>query len=164
MKKSISVVRMLALAVLFLQTSAIAHDSKELCHFMPKNDLYIPAGLEYYGGGIDEQIFNNVIDKISKVYEPIIKARGGNLKVNRLWTDGTVNASAQRQGSTYLLNMYGGLARHSRTTEDGFALVMCHELGHHLGGFPHVGRAQCQRGHGLAGLHLAEQLVELSPG
>ena len=143
MKKSISVVGMLAVAALFLQTSANAHqtnsDSKELCHFMPKNDMYIPAGLEMYNGGIDEQTFNKVIDNISSFYAPIISARGGTIKVNRLWTDGTVNASAQRQGSTYVLNMYGGLARHSRTTEDGFALVMCHEPGHHLGGFPTTG-------------------------
>ncbi len=138
MNKSNVLVRMLAIAALFLQTSANAHKSEELCHFMPKNDLNIPVGMEL-SGGIDETTFNNVIDNISSFYAPIIKSKGGNLKVNRLWTDGTVNASAQRQGSTYLLNMYGGLARHSRTTEDGFALVMCHELGHHLGGFPQSG-------------------------
>ena len=50
-----------------------------------------------------------------------------------------MNASAQRQGTTWILNMYGGLARHSITTEDGFAMVMCHEMGHHLGGFPTSG-------------------------
>ena len=135
-----SVVRMLAVAVLLMQTAAIAHQqsNKELCHFLPENNLNIPVGMERLGG-IDESTFNNVIDNISKYYEPIIKSRGGQLKVNRLWDNGTVNASAQRQGSTYVLNMYGGLARHSRTTEDGFALVMCHELGHHLGGFPTSG-------------------------
>ncbi len=35
--------------------------------------------------------------------------------------------------------MYGGLARHKTITEDGFALVLCHEIGHHLGGAPKVG-------------------------
>lgn len=32
--------------------------------------------------------------------------------------------------------MYGGLARHPLMTEDAFAVVVCHELGHHLGGAP----------------------------
>lgn len=32
--------------------------------------------------------------------------------------------------------MYGGLARRPEVTKDGFVLVICHELGHHLGGFP----------------------------
>jgi hypothetical protein len=32
--------------------------------------------------------------------------------------------------------VYGGLARHGEITPDGFALVLCHEIGHHLGGVP----------------------------
>jgi hypothetical protein len=32
--------------------------------------------------------------------------------------------------------MYGGLARHDAITKDGFALVACHEVGHHIGGVP----------------------------
>ena len=32
--------------------------------------------------------------------------------------------------------MFGGLARHESITQDGFALVACHEIGHHLGGAP----------------------------
>lgn len=32
--------------------------------------------------------------------------------------------------------MFGGLARHETITEDGFALVVCHEIGHHIGGAP----------------------------
>jgi hypothetical protein len=34
--------------------------------------------------------------------------------------------------------MYGGQARRPEVTEDGFAIVICHEMGHHLGGFPYV--------------------------
>ncbi len=124
-------------ALLLLQTTAFASE-KEHCNFIPKNNLNIPVGMEL-AGGINEASFNKVIDGISAFYAPIIKAKGGELKVNRLWTDGTVNASAQRQGKNWVVNMYGGLARHSVTTEDGFALVLCHELGHHLGGFPKSG-------------------------
>jgi hypothetical protein len=32
--------------------------------------------------------------------------------------------------------MFGGLARHETITEDGFATVVCHEIGHHIGGAP----------------------------
>jgi hypothetical protein len=59
--------------------------------------------------------------------------------VNRKWDDGTVNASAQRSGRTYVVNMFGGLARHPSITPDGFALVVCHEIGHHIGGAPKIG-------------------------
>jgi hypothetical protein len=32
--------------------------------------------------------------------------------------------------------MYGGLARYPGMTEMGFQIVLCHEIGHHLGGQP----------------------------
>ena len=124
-------------AGLLLQGTAFAN-SKNHCNFIPKNNLSIPVGANLTGG-IDEATFNRVIDNVSSFYNPIITAKGGTLKVNRLWTDATVNASAQRSGKTWILNMYGGLARHSITTEDGFTLVMCHEMGHQLGGFPTSG-------------------------
>ncbi|MAX65561.1 MAG: hypothetical protein CME66_01350 [Halobacteriovoraceae bacterium] len=83
-----------------------------------------------------EERFNAVIDKVVKVYEPIISSMGANLKVSRKWEDGTVNAYASRSGSTWNVAMFGGLARHKAITEDGFALVVCHEIGHHIGGAP----------------------------
>ncbi len=104
--------------------------------FVPENDIYIPVNAKRLGG-ITETQFNDVITKIETIYAPIVTSMGGNLKVNRKWTDGTANANASRStGSTWLVNMYGGLARHNAITEDGFALVLCHEIGHHLGGAP----------------------------
>lgn len=106
--------------------------------FVPENDIYIPVNAKRVGG-ITETQFNDVITKIETIYSPIVSSMGGKLKVNRKWTDGTANANATRAGSTWTVNMYGGLARHDAITEDGFALVLCHELGHHLGGAPKVG-------------------------
>lgn len=120
-----------------LQTMACTMDGKE--GFLPENDLNIPVGLKLNYKTITEAEFNEVIDLAEKVYAPIIAAKGGKLKVKRLWDNGTVNASAQRSGSTYVVNMYGGLARHKEATKDAFAMVLCHELGHHLGGIPKTG-------------------------
>ena len=124
----------LVLAVILMQPTANANKADH-CNFIPKNNLNIPVGANLQGG-LDEATFNKVIDNVSSFYAPIMKAKGGILKVNRLWTDGTVNASAQRSGNSWILNMYGGLARHTLVNEDGFTLVMCHETGHQLGGFP----------------------------
>jgi len=135
-----SLVTVLAMAC-FTLTTSFASPAKDHCNFIPKNNLNIPVGMEL-NGGIDQATFNRVIDNVSSFYAPIIKSKGGVLKVNRLWTDGTVNASAQRQGKSWILNMYGGLARHSITTEDGFTLVMCHEMGHQLGGYPLISNSK----------------------
>ncbi|MBI4349082.1 MAG: hypothetical protein HY553_19750 [Elusimicrobia bacterium] len=107
-----------------------------LCEgFLPPNDLQI-LETDPAAGGITEAQFNAVLDRAQEVYGPIVAAAGGNLVINRLWTNGTVNASAYQSGGTWYLNMYGGLARHPTITVEGFTLVACHELGHHLGAFP----------------------------
>jgi hypothetical protein len=62
--------------------------------------------------------------------------------MNKLWTNSTVNASADQSGNDWEVNMYGGLARRAEVTPDGFALVVCHELGHHLGGFAFYGNEE----------------------
>lgn len=102
---------------------------------LPENDMWISTTAKM-SNNMTEERFNAVIDKVVKVYEPIISSMGANLKVSRKWEDGTVNAYASRSGSTWNVAMFGGLARHKAITEDGFALVVCHEIGHHIGGAP----------------------------
>lgn len=103
--------------------------------FVPDNNLKISAFTKRTGG-ITEQQFNAIIDKYESIYAPIIKTFGGDLTVVRNWTDPTVNAYAQQSGKDWKVSMFGGLARHETITEDGFALVVCHEIGHHIGGAP----------------------------
>ncbi len=117
--------------------SAQACDADGITGFMPENNMYIGVG-DKNANAITEQAFNAVIDRVEKVYGPMARAQGGTLKINRLWSDGTVNASATRFLSSWQVNMYGGLARHAVVTEDAFALVLCHEIGHHMGGAPKV--------------------------
>lgn len=100
-----------------------------------ENTIQIPVGAKF-AGGISEAEFKKVIDDLEVIYVPIAKKMGGNLKINRLWTDATANANASRQGKTWTVNMYGGLARHPAITADGFSLVLCHEIGHQIGGAP----------------------------
>lgn len=106
--------------------------------FLPENDMYISVD-DKNAGGLTQEQFNAEIDKYEAIYAPVIANLGGKLSIARKWDDGTVNASAQRSGSTYQVNMFGGLARHPSITTDGFALVICHEIGHHIGGAPKIG-------------------------
>ena len=117
--------------------SSIACTEDGSTGFLPENDMRIPVGSKL-AGGITQAQFNAVIDKLEVIYAPIVSQMGGKLTINRKWEDATVNANATRMGG-WQVNMFGGLARHSAITEDGFALVLCHEIGHHLGGAPKVG-------------------------
>ena len=109
--------------------------SAAFADFMPANNLNLQDNKR--DAKLTEAVFNEVIDEAVAFYEPFLKVNfGATFEVNRLWTDSTVNANATQFGSTWQVNMYGGLARRSEATRDGFALVLCHEIGHHLGGYP----------------------------
>lgn len=102
---------------------------------VPENNLWLSPTTKGINT-MDEATFNAVIDKVEAIYAPIIAAEGATLAIARNWEDGTVNAYASRSGDTWNVAMFGGLARHATITEDGFALVVCHEVGHHIGGAP----------------------------
>lgn len=115
----------------FLLYASAAH-----AKFLPDNDLHLEDSLIKIAT-IDQTAFNDAIDEAEDYYGPLFASEfGATLQINRLWSNSTVNASASRSGSTWIVNMYGGLARRSEVTKDGFALVICHELGHHVGGYP----------------------------
>lgn len=126
------------LLVLSMVGLNLSSGHQHLCEgFVPENDLYIPVNLKVKSG-IEEQTFHDVLDRVERVYTPQIRDLGGSFVLRRYWSSGVVNASAQRQGRSYIVNMYGGLARHETITQEGFALVACHEVGHHLAGAPKI--------------------------
>lgn len=128
-----------ALGLFLLTASFSSHThthNHTLCKgFLEENDWQIPA-TPFFNTGIKEADFHRVLDQVENYYSPILSRKGIKLVVSRQWSNGTVNASAEQHGNTYRINMYGGLARHSAVTADGFMLVACHEMGHHLGGAP----------------------------
>ena len=136
MRKLKSVLTLIIALVTVISQASFACDLHGKTGILPENNLNIPVGLKFVGGGITEAQFNRVIDRISKLYTPVVSRLGGTLSIKRNWNDGTVNAYASRSGKTWNVAMFGGLARHETVTEDGFALVVCHELGHHIGGAP----------------------------
>ncbi|MBF0362376.1 MAG: hypothetical protein HQK49_15270 [Oligoflexia bacterium] len=87
---------------------------------------------------ITKVIFDNVIDKIQMIYAPIINSKNGNLIIDKDWVAGMVNAYASRSGKNWFVHIYGGVARHPSLTADGLAIVVCHEVGHHMAGIPKI--------------------------
>lgn len=126
-----------SLCALFLLTAAAASAKPQ--SFLPPNNLHLYDNPKA-PTGITEEQFNEIIDHATNLYAEVVEAHGAVLKINGDWADSTVNAYALQRTEngqlTYLVKMFGGLARRDEITPDGFALVVCHELGHHLGGFP----------------------------
>lgn len=132
------------IAMAFL-SSVVAH-----ADFLPPNHLDEQDNLAFYAN-ITEGEFRNIVFEVANTYKPVFEFMGVKLTPQLKWSDPTVNASAQQFSPTdWRINMYGGLARRPEVTQDGFALVVCHELGHHLGGFPFYGEAQWAAAEGQA--------------
>ena len=126
----------LVLLLSFISSLSIAAVTTK--SFLPPNDLWIGTD-QVVRGGITRGPFKSLMKKIGRVYGPIVKERGGRLNLKGKWSNGTVNAYAQRAGRDYKIyrvRIFGGLARHPAMTIDGLAVVVCHEIGHHIGGYP----------------------------
>lgn len=135
-------IKFMVIGMIAAMTLSFAHSNHNKTHgheFAPENNLRIPVTQNF--SGITEEEFNGVLDDVFKVYEPIFKEHDAEFVIQRFWEDQTVNAYAFREGNQWNIAMYGGLARHKEVTLDGFMLVACHEIGHHLGGYPRMGWA-----------------------
>lgn len=81
--------------------------------------------------------YNAFLDRFEAFYGPLATSHGGELVVHRRLDDTRVDASAQRfRGGPWELSFHGGLIHEERLTFDAFQLIVCHEAGHHFGGFP----------------------------
>jgi hypothetical protein len=101
---------------------------------LPQNDLWKQD--TGFAANFTEKEFNAAIKELQTLYAPIIANFGAKLSIKGDWKDSTVNAYASQNGNVWNVQMFGGLARRPETTIDGFKLVICHELGHHVGGAP----------------------------
>lgn len=132
-------------AFIALASASMAHAS-----ILPPNSLHLEDDLDTWAN-ITEAEFKQIVTDITNRYQSVFKSHGVKLISNLNWSDSTVNASAVQDSATnWRINMYGGLARRPEVTPDGFALVVCHELGHHLAGFPFYGATHWAASEGQA--------------
>jgi subtilisin-like proprotein convertase family protein len=103
---------------------------------LPPNHLNLNDKIYSLEANLDERQFSELIGEVTEQFRGIIAAHGGNLQVEKLWEDPTVNAQADQEGTTWIVRFFGGLARRPEITPDAFTMVVCHEVGHHLGGYP----------------------------
>lgn len=133
------------------------------CNFFPPNQLRYPIRPT---GQMTQPTFERIIQIVQQVYAPIFQRAGRPpLKISSRWTDDSVNAFAficndpsqlgtpgyppecnsgmtNMSGRYFPLSivvLFGGLVRSPEMTAEGLVLVACHEMGHHMGGYPRYG-------------------------
>lgn len=134
-------------------TSHAANYKRDDATCFPLSKIKYEAGVKS-ASGLSEYDFNQTIDRVHALMSLEIKRRmNKELIFERKWADGTVDAFATRDDiNNPVIVVHGGLARHPEMTKDGFALILCHEVGHHLGGAPKIFRGTS----GLRGWSSAE--------
>lgn len=131
------------LVLLLLTTQAI--ESYACGHgFFPKSADYIGSFSET---AVKTNIHAaNIVDIFQDVYSPIFKEQGKTLQINFDWENSKLNAYATRDDyNNPVINITGGLATHDLITQDSLSLILCHEVGHFLGGAPKKRRGRSTR-------------------
>ncbi len=89
---------------------------------------------------IERHKFDLIIQQLQKLYEPEFSHRKQSLQIKGYWKDERIEASARYdedyRGKIAAITVTGAVARHSVITEEAFATIVCHEIGHFLGGQP----------------------------
>jgi len=139
----------------FLEPGALSLAEAEVYAFTPyrkipiPNDVvsFIPPGMDRASDEMLHSLDNTIpleiaeylINHFNRFYPDIIFSID--------WANNTVNAVAWRRGSERHVTLYGGIIRHRAVKVEGLALVMAHEVGHHLGGtprYPDIPWASCE--------------------
>ncbi len=81
---------------------------------------------------------DSLIQKVKAVYDPIFHKEGMTLQFNTHWDSPMKNAFASQGTGVAKIDVYGGLGKAKYMSRDHFILLMCHEIGHHLGGEPRM--------------------------
>ncbi len=129
--------KLLMISLLFLSNAF----SETLCVFAPESNIEI--GPEEKTGVAEDDV-KKAVEDVKKVYGPIIeKEFDAKLKIVNNWKSSTANAFAKRtkEGgqNVFHVEYLGGLARHKANNLDAVYAVLCHEIGHHIGGSPRKG-------------------------
>ncbi|MGE0173088.1 MAG: hypothetical protein AB7T49_09895 [Oligoflexales bacterium] len=108
--------------------------SKTLGGFVPENDLFIFDAPQQ--ANLDETKFNELLTEVQTAYQPVIRKLGGRLRIVGIWDSPEVNAHATRDKVYWYVRVLGGLARRPEISPDAMSLIVCHEVGHHIAGWP----------------------------
>ena len=87
-------------------------------------------------GPVTEFDYNEVLDSAILPWVSIAAQKNVILTVQKDWKSDWVYAAADQKEYSWMIRVKGGMARHPLMTKDGLTLIVCHELGHHFGGFP----------------------------
>ena len=87
--------------------------------------------------GLSESQYYKVLGTFMVEYYQLVKTKTGkDLIINFDWQNKFFGAFAKDEGTKYSISLWGGMSRAEGMTEELAYFILCHELGHILGGNP----------------------------
>ncbi len=82
--------------------------------------------------------FEILIDRIISFFQSSAQAHGAKFSREIFWNSSGIGAFTQRldYGTNWRISFYDGILRLPFVNDDVITLVACHEIGHHIGGYP----------------------------
>ncbi len=94
----------------------------------------------------DTSKYQRLLDDFIFHFAPIVVNSGGELKIRYDLNSDSLNAYASRQGRDWIITLKGGLFKSKKVDEEILSMILCHELGHHIGGDPYKFPEEHERG------------------
>lgn len=85
-----------------------------------------------------KQEFVEIVDQVITIFQPIAALYGANITREFYWdSSGSGAFTLRRRGGTnWHIYLYDGILRFHYATDDLLRSVICHEIGHHIAGYP----------------------------
>ncbi len=80
--------------------------------------------------------FEQVLQEFREIYGPELRRTDLRLQFKANWNDHRLKASVKIPDGKAIVTISGGYAKQKEMTADAFRIVLCHEMGHILGGAP----------------------------
>ena len=117
------------LALSVAQNTIASDDPSWIVHQMPKTQMIEKENFRLLEKRINEVMPHFVKSEIRKKFELQLLVNGEENAMR-------IRAEAIQEKGKAIVRVYGGTPRHKTMTLDGLTMIICHELGHHLGGGP----------------------------
>ncbi|MDB2447136.1 M48 family metalloprotease [bacterium] len=129
---------MFRILVIFFATIFIcSFHTEDASHSFVEETIVETDNINEFRSNITENQFYEIINLAQTTYDRLLEEKGlKRLKISGNWKSKTINAYMKGQLQVNLVDISGGLARRPEVSPEGFALVLCHEIGHAYGGKP----------------------------
>lgn len=106
------------------------------CPFFAFADFHLGVNYSLLSNSITREEVLKLIQDLELEFQSDAEALGGRLVFDYQEQNQTISAYATRSENLWKITINAGMARHEAIDLDGLAGILCHEVGHHLGGAP----------------------------